>query len=218
MIKCCIFDLDGTLFNTLPTITHYVNETLIKHGIAPITEHECRTFIGHGAWHLIEAALASRGVIGEERVRSILCEYNAAYNSDTLYLTALYDGVAELVAELHRRGIALAILSNKPDPTVKDIVSKFFDTQFTLVRGARDGTPLKPNPTALLDMAGELGISMAEIAYIGDTGIDVATGRAAGAGKSIGVSWGFREREELVAAGADAIADEPRAVLTEVLR
>lgn len=218
MIKCCIFDLDGTLFNTLPTITYYVNKTIAAHGIAPITEDECRGFVGHGAWHLIESTLASRGITDGGTVRALLAEYNAAYNSDTLYLTALYGGVAELVAELGGRGITLAILSNKPDATVRDIVEKFFPREFTLVRGARDGTPLKPDPTALLDMARELGFAPSEIAYIGDTGIDVATGRAAGAGITVGVSWGFRDRAELEGAGADLIADEPSELLSGVTK
>ncbi len=218
MIKCCIFDLDGTLFNTLPTITYYVNEIMKGEGCREISTDECCSFIGHGARHLIRSALSVSEVPTEEYLNLVLEKYNALYNSDTLYLTEPYDGIQEMLGELSRMGLRLGVLSNKPDSTVRDIVAARFGSVFDVVLGARDDTPLKPDPTALLQMIENLGLKADEVLYCGDTGIDVATGRAASVGLNVGVSWGFRPREELAMAGADFIADTPMELLQEAKR
>ena len=216
MIKYCIFDLDGTLFNTLTTITHYVNLVLTRHGICAISEEECCSFIGHGAKYLIRRALASRGIVDNDFAYQLLDEYNAEYNANTLYLTKPYEGVADLIEALRAEGYKLGVLSNKPDYTTRSIVNAFFDGVFDDIRGGREGVALKPSPEALLSMSELSGIEMGEIAYIGDTPVDIETGKAAGAAVTVGVSWGFRTREELVRAGADVIADTPLDLLREV--
>ena len=217
MIKYCIFDLDGTLFNTLTTITHYVNLILTRHGIPAISEEECCSFIGHGAKYLIRRALASKGIVDNELGYRLLDEYNAEYNANTLYLTEPYGGIPELIHALREGGFALGVLSNKPDYTTKSIVGTFCEDCFDDVRGGREGVALKPSPEALLAMASDAGVEMSEIAYIGDTPVDIETGKAAGAAVTVGVSWGFRSREELVAAGAELIVDTPAELLREVL-
>ena len=217
MIKFCIFDLDGTLFNTLTTITHYVNKTLGDHGIAPITEEECCSFIGHGARTLIKRALASKGIFDDELSARLLDEYNATYNADTLYLTEPYDGIPELLSALRARGVRLGVLSNKPNETTTIIISSFFDGIFDDVRGGREGVALKPSPEAVNMMIADFGCSPDEVMFIGDTKVDIETGLSAGVGAAVGVSWGFRTREELVLAGATAVADTPFDVLSEVI-
>lgn len=217
MIKYCIFDLDGTLFNTLTTITHYMNKTLTSHGISPISEEECCSFIGHGARTLMKRALASKGIFDDEFSLSLLAEYNAAYNTDTLYLTKPYEGIPELLLALRERGVRLGVLSNKPDETTNIIISNFFDGIFDDVRGGREGVALKPSPEAVNMMIADFGCSPDEVMFIGDTKVDIETGIAAGCGVSLGVSWGFRTREELVTAGATVIADTPNEILSEVI-
>ncbi len=216
MIKFCIFDLDGTLFNTLTTITHYVNLTLAHHGIAPITEAECSSFIGHGAKYLIRRALASKGIEDNDFAYALLAEYNAAYNSDTLYLTEPYKKIPEMLRELKARGVRLGVLSNKPDKTTNIIINSFFSGLFDDVRGGREGIPLKPMPDAVLMMISDAGLSADEVMYIGDTGVDIETGKAAAVRCTVGVSWGFRTKEELVLAGADVVVDSALDILSEV--
>ena len=207
MIGCCIFDLDGTLLNTLTTITHYVNKTLEKHGIEPISEDNCRAFIGNGAKYLIDSALKFRGAYSEEFSSLVLKEYNAAYNENTSYLTEEYLGITDMLKSLSACGIKLGVLSNKPEETTRLAVEKFFPEIFDAVHGGRAGVRLKPHPDALLDMINGLGATLGETAYIGDTGVDVKTALAARVALPIGVSWGFRDRVELVSAGASVIVD-----------
>lgn len=217
MIKACIFDLDGTLLNTLPTITYYVNKTITDIGLSEITLDECRSFIGHGARRLIESTLHSKGIDDTALIDSTLMSYNARYDRDTLYLTALYDGVASMVDSLYSAGIKLAVLSNKPDKTTNDIIARFFPGRFSAVRGGRADMPLKPAPDALFDMMRELGVHPNEVMYIGDTGVDVETGKNANVYKTVGVSWGFRPVSELLRTGADVIVDTPDLIVKEAL-
>ena len=218
MIKACIFDLDGTLLNTLKTITYYVNSTLGEMGLAPISESECCSFIGHGAHHLIKSALAAKGITDDAAIASTLKVYNAKYDADTLYLTVPYDGIVDMVDSLFASGIRLAVLSNKPDATTVDIVEKFFPGRFAIAHGGRAGIPLKPDPTALNMTMAELGVSPPEVMYIGDTGVDVTTGKNAGAYKTVGVSWGYRPVSELTECGADVIIDHPSGIVSEALK
>lgn len=211
MIGCCIFDLDGTLLNTLKTITYYVNKTLVSFGVEPISEDDCRRFIGNGAKRLIGSALMSRGVCDEEFTLRVLDAYNCAYNENTSYLTAEYKGVTEMLQELSARGIKLGVLSNKPDKTTCFAVSEFFPEIFDAVHGGRDGIKLKPYPDSLLAMIGEMGFTPDEVAYIGDTCVDIQTAKAANVALAVGVSWGFRDRADLV--GADMIIDSAKDLL-----
>ena len=215
MIKACVFDLDGTLLNTLNTIRYYVNSTIGELGISPITEEECCSFIGNGARHLIDSTLKSKGINSPELLERTLKSYNSRYDSDTLYLTEPYSGIVEMIDRLFEMGVGLAVLSNKPDPTTTDIVSKFFPGKFAVVHGGRVGVPLKPDPTALLSTVEELGVSVDEVMYIGDTGVDVLTGKSAGVCKTVGVSWGYRSVCELRECGADIILDDPAEIVRE---
>ena len=205
MIKCCIFDLDGTILDTIGTITHFVNGAVTPYGVKPITIDECKYFAGNGARKLITRTLESRGVFDTALTEKILGEYNAAYDADPLYLTGVFDGISEALAALKARGVRLAVLSNKPDPTVKQVVEGFFPGIFDEALGGREGVPLKPDPSAALDILRELGFTPDECAWVGDTSTDIETGKNLKAKISVGVLWGFRQREELVSAGADAV-------------
>ena len=216
MIKCCIFDLDGTILDTITTITYYVNVILEKHGIDPITADECKYFAGNGAYKLIERSLNSKGIYEEERIKSLLAEYVPAYDEAPLYLTEVFDGISDMLSVLKEKGIKLAVLSNKPDTSVKSIVEHFFPGIFDEAAGGMDGVPLKPDPTAALGILKRLGISESETAWVGDTSTDIETGKNLKAAISIGVLWGFRKREELEAAGADLIVTHPSEIVRGV--
>ncbi len=209
MIKYCIFDLDGTLLDTLPTIKHYLNETLVGYGLSPVGDAETKRYIGDGAYQLIYRAFSEQGVTCEKTIERALSEYKAAYESYPYYLTKVYDGITDALDELKARGVTLAVLSNKPNAATLAVISHFLPDRFRVVRGGVDGIPLKPNSTAPLAVAAELGAAPDECAFIGDTSVDILTGINMGAGLTVGVSWGFREREELLGAGASIIANHP---------
>ena len=218
MIKACIFDLDGTLLNTLTTINYYVNTTIGDMGLAPISEEQCCSFIGNGARHLITSTLATRGISDHAVIESTLKAYNARYDANTLYLTEPYDGIVDMVEKLYSAGIKLAVLSNKPDATTTDIIAKFFPGRFAVAHGGRAGVPLKPDPAALFSTIEELGVLPTEVMYIGDTGVDILTGKNGGVKKTVGVSWGYRSVSELVECGADMIVDHPSEIIREATK
>ena len=215
MIKCCIFDLDGTILDTLSTIVHYVNKTLHKFGYGSISEEEGKYFIGGGARKLIALSLAHFGENDPEIIERVLEYYDGEYRSDPYYLTRVFDGISELLLSLKERGVALAVLSNKQDAITKDAVAHFFPGKFDTVAGGRQGVPLKPAPDAALALISELGYTPEECAFIGDTAVDIETGRNMSAGLVIGVTWGLREREEL--ASADLTASSANDVLSAVI-
>lgn len=207
MIKYCIFDLDGTLLDTLKSIRYYLNNTLAANGYRELTEDECRRFIGDGARMLVTRALAVSSETRPEVISRVLGEYNTAYDRDPYYLTEPYPGIIEALDVLSSHGITLCVLSNKPDSTARQVVRRFFGDSFRLVRGGCDGVPLKPDPSAAVDMIACMGTDRSEVAFIGDTAVDIETGKRTGTALTLGVSWGFRDAEELVSAGADVIAD-----------
>ena len=217
MIKACIFDMDGTVLDTITTITYFVNETLKKFGIREISEEECKIFVGNGARILIERALESRGC-NPEMLEEVLTSYNAAYNANPLYKTAPFDGITELISALKARGIKIGIVSNKPDFLTRPIARDFFGELVDLAVGGRDGVALKPAPDAVLNMLEQFFVSPGECAYVGDTGVDMQTAKNVGARLAVGVLWGFRKENELLENGADVIVSRPEEILNEVLK
>ena len=206
-IKCAVFDLDGTLLNTIKTITHYLNFALSRSNLPTVSEQECKSFVGDGVRMLLLRAIEARGEYSEDLYKKMYEDYNTAYNAEPHYLTEVYEGVREMLHSLREGGIKLAVLSNKPHFATCATVNRFFDNSFDLILGGRDGVPLKPDPTVLLEVIRSLGFEPSECAYIGDSDVDMLTARNAGASLAIGVSWGYRSRELLVESGADCIAD-----------
>ena len=209
MIRHCIFDLDGTLLNTLGTITYYVNKALSDFSLPTITEEECRIILGNGAAVLMRRAMELYGVYEPQLYERVLEHYIALYDAAPLHLTVPYDGIEELLAGLRADGITVAVVSNKPDYATCRVVEHFFGDLIGSVRGGRDGVPLKPDPTAPLSVLEDIGGRAEECAFIGDTATDIMTGRNMGAGLAVGVLWGFRDRSELEAAGADVTVSHP---------
>ena len=220
MIKCVLFDLDGTLLSTLDTIAYHLNQTLSSLSLGFVTVEDCSRFIGNGARKLVARSLDKNGISDEEILGRVLKMYNESYDSDPIPHTAPYPGVVGLVDVLYSRGVVLGVVTNKPEPTAKKLIDRFFPGKFAYVRGGREGAVLKPDPKDSLDILGLLGLEASECAFVGDTSVDIQTGKNMRAALSIGVSWGFRGREELVSAGADLVADNADdilRVLAEVL-
>ncbi|MBQ8321384.1 MAG: HAD family hydrolase [Clostridia bacterium] len=218
MIKCCIFDLDGTLLNTLDTITYYVNVTLKNHNIEPITLDECKSFVGSGARNLIRRALASRGISDESLTDAYLGEYKSYYDSDPYYLTEPYPKIYELLDALKARGIRLAVLSNKQQTATSLAVEHFFGDRFDAVLGDGGDMPLKPEPDSAFYIMQKLGVTPSECAYIGDSDVDALTGINAGASLNISVLWGFRTEEELTRAGGRLFAASAKQIFNIIFK
>lgn len=213
MFKACIFDMDGTIVNTLASIAGFGNEALTKYNCPKIDLETYRYLVGNGADQLMRGMLRTvKPGFTEEDVRRLRTIYDACYASDPLRAVEQYSGMKELLTELHRRGVALAVLSNKPDDMANAVADKLFPGVFEIVCGQTPEIPRKPSPAGALRIASLLGVEPACCLYLGDTDVDMKTGRAAGM-KTIGVLWGFRTREELESSGADLIASTPADVL-----
>lgn len=213
MIKLCIFDLDGTVLNTLDTIAYYGNSALEKNGIQPIAVNEYKLLVGKGAVNLVKNMLNFRGCLSEELFEKVFHDYDTAYNANTSYKTSVYDGVQETLDGIKALGIQIAILSNKPHFATNGVVNAIMgEGYFHRVYGQREGVPLKPDPTSVLSLIAELGARPEECVYIGDTGTDMKTGKNANL-FTVGVLWGFRGEEELRKNGADIIISHPSQLL-----
>ena len=195
-----LFDLDGTLLDTLGDLQLGVNLTLERHGYPKRTLEEIRTFVGNGARQLMRLALPEG--TAEEELEAILAEYLEWYAANFRVNAAPYDGVKAVVDELRERGVKVAIVSNKPDATTKKLGEMFFPGLPAF--GQRDDTPKKPAPEMVWKAMETLGVTAEEAVYVGDSEVDVATARNAGL-PLVAVSWGFRTVAELTAAGAVTI-------------
>ncbi len=212
MIRLCFFDLDGTLLSTLDTIRYHLNNTLLHFGLKEISPDECRSFIGNGARKLVMRSAEKSGLTDPDAVGAVLDMYNSSYDANPIPNTFIYPGVAELVDELYRGGYKLAVLTNKPHQTAVKLIEHFFPGKFDCIMGG-GGAPLKPDPSTALAIAESLGCSASECAFVGDSSVDIMTGKNMGAMASIGVLWGFRTKEELLMSGADHIAERAEDIL-----
>lgn len=207
MYTACIFDLDGTLTDTLDSLEYSVNETMKEIGMQPITREQCRAFVGNGAKVLIEKALQASGDTGLAHYGEAFLAYQRIFDANCTYRVKPYPGVPALLDTLKKAGVKLGVLSNKPDRQAVRVVEDIFGKGiFDAVHGQRDGIPRKPDPAPLISIADELGAVPEKVLYVGDSEVDVVTGKAARM-DTIAVSWGFRSREALKEAGADRIAD-----------
>lgn len=209
MIKLCLFDLDGTVLDTLETISYYGNNALEKNGIQPIPVEEYKYLVGKGIVNLVRNMLRFRNCLTDETFEKVFNDYDTAYNANTCYKTRMFDGMHETLDAIKAMGVKIAILSNKPHFATKGVVNSLFgEGYFDLVYGQREGIPIKPDPTAALQILSEFGVDRAECIYIGDTGTDMQTGKNADL-YTIGVLWGFRGKYELLQNGADMTIEKP---------
>jgi phosphoglycolate phosphatase len=204
MHAALIFDLDGTLVESLPGIAASLNRALALHGLPGHGDAAVRGFIGDGARMLVTRAMAP----GEAalHLESVLRAFAEDYAVSWQHGTRPYDGIIGLLADLRARGIPLAVLSNKPHAFTVEIVGKLFpEHTFSAVLGNREGLPHKPDPAGALEISATLGIAAEHCVLIGDSTMDLDTACNAGM-KSIAVTWGYHDRERLL--GADGIAED----------
>lgn len=212
MIKLVIFDLDGTLLDTIGDLSAACDAVLSARRLPRHTWDGYRRMVGNGIRRLVERALpeSMRDDATIESVREQFVEY---YIDHIDVHTRPYDGIAEVVGQLAERGVKLAVVSNKFQAGTEKLIRRFFgDTEFLAVYGQREVVPLKPDPQADFEIMRMAEADASEVLHIGDSSVDIATAKAAGV-RSVGVVWGFRPREEIVAAGADFVAESAADIL-----
>jgi phosphoglycolate phosphatase len=210
--ECIIFDLDGTLLDTITDLACSTNFALRATGFAPHPVEAYKYFVGNGINKLFERALPedSRTPANVARVREAFLPYYDTHNID---FTAPYDGIPELLHALRSSGLQIAVASNKYDRATKKLIARFFpDINFAAVIGQREGVPVKPDPAIIFEILRVAETTPDKSLYVGDSGIDMQTAANSGI-VSIGVTWGFRPREELQAANAVHIVDSPDRIL-----
>ena len=214
--KAVIFDLDGTLVDSLADLSDSVNLMLESYGFPTHEMEQYRYFVGNGSKKLMERTLPRDKAASAEFVEEALVKYKAIYKERLVEKTRPYNGVRELLAELKSRGIPLAVCTNKHNDAALTIVKILFAPgTFEEVLGDRPGFPKKPNPATPLEIASHLGVKPDEVAYLGDTSVDMETAVHAGF-LPVGVLWGFRPEEELVKNGAKVLLKEPLELLEKV--
>lgn len=205
--KAILFDLDGTLLDTLEDMADALNRTMDRFQLPHRSLREVRSFVGNGAKRLVELATGTEG----DRLAEILAVYKADYDRNYLIKTAPYPGIMALLDRLHEEGRLVGIVSNKPDSTVQSLSDALFEGKADISVGERAGIRRKPAPDTVLAAMEALGVTKAEAVYVGDSEVDVMTARAAGV-PCISVTWGFRDRDALEAAGAETFADNCEAL------
>lgn len=208
------FDLDGTVVDSVRDIADAVNHTMRHFGLPEHDAEALKPLLGWGVGRLMRALLPDAS---EARIQEILAHYQPYYAEHAGDTTCPFDGILPMLAELKAKGLKLAILSNKPDAALQPIAQKYFAGIVPLAVGERYGVRRKPAPDMLRSAADALGVALSRCLYIGDTEIDIETARNAGI-DCVCVTWGFRSREALAAAGADEIVDSTEALKALCLR
>ena len=206
--RAVLFDLDGTLLDTLPGLATSVNAVMRAHGLPERTPDEVRLFVGNGVRKLI--ARSAEGGESRPDYETLLAEYRAHYAEHAAEGSAPYPGIPELVAALRKRGVKLAVVTNKDEDVSRTLIEKFFPGAFDAVCGGNAGRPTKPDPATPRAALAALGVAPEDALYVGDTAVDAATARGAGIPLRL-CSWGFRPRGELEPLGP--VIDSPSQIL-----
>ncbi len=209
-MKAILFDLDGTLCNTLQDLADATNTVLARHGFAPRPTENFKQYVGNGAKMQLKRAIGEE--IPEDLFATIHGEYLDYYGSHYLVKTTPYDGVKQTVQALYEKGITMAVVTNKPQPMAVDIVNALFEGQMQGVWGNNPDFPLKPDPSMTLHVMAQLKADPSQTLFVGDSGVDMQTAKNAGL-TAVGATWGFRGKEELAQAGADHLIDNAEELL-----
>ena len=205
MYQTVIFDLDGTLLDTIGDLAGAANWVCRKNGWPEHTEREIMAMVGHGIPNLI-SQFSPEGFRSTEAVAATLPEFSAYYGAHNMERTRPYEGIPALLAKLKAAGVQLAVFSNKADDFSRVIVEHYFPGVFDVIRGKVEGLPVKPDPAGTRLLLETLGADPKTTLFVGDSNVDIRTGHNVGVA-ACGVSWGFRPRQTLVEAGADYLAD-----------
>ena len=211
MIKAVLFDLDGTLADSLIDLADGVNHAISQFGFPTHDVEAFKYFVGDGIPKMIERALpeSNRNTDTVNKIKDIFLPYYAIHYADNTYA---YSGMPELVNTLKARGFIVAVVTNKEQNMANEVVTSLYGDVFDLIFGKRDGIPAKPDPTAALMAMEELNVTPEECIFIGDSSMDVATAVNSGA-VPVGELWGFRKEDELLANGAKYIISRPQELL-----
>ncbi|MCI6006608.1 MAG: HAD family hydrolase [Blautia sp.] len=212
MIKAAIFDLDGTLADTLESMAYVANTIMRRFGLKEMPVDNFRYYSGEGANMLMRRCLKDAGDSELTRFDEGQRLYREMFAADPMYKVTHYPGMPETLKELKKRGVRLAVCSNKPHAAAVKVIAQMFGDDFDLVIGQSDAIRRKPAPDGPLKVVGEFGVRPEECMYVGDTRTDMLTGKAAGM-FTVGALWGFRDRDELRNSGADIIAERPADLL-----
>lgn len=214
-IRAVLFDLDGTLLNTLDDLATAVNVALNAHGMPQRTRAEVRAFVGHGVAKLIARAVPAG--TDEATTAQVLDTFRAYYIDHSLDETAPYDGILPMLQQLKAAGIAIAVVSNKLEGATAALCQHFFGEDISVVIGDVPDRPRKPAPDGTLAALARLGVSADEAVFVGDADSDVLTAKNAGL-PCLGVTWGFRDADVLRAAGATHLIDTPTQIVEFLLK
>ncbi len=211
MYKAVIFDLDGTLVNSLSDLAVACNYALEQHGFNTYPVDDYKYLVGDGMVKLIERAISTDN-LSPDTFKAVFDCFMTYYRGHYLVHTKAYDGIIEAVNELNEMGYKLAVVSNKADDMTNIIVKEFFGDIFTKVTGKREGYPTKPDPTLTLKIIEEMDVLPEECIFVGDSGMDCANAVNSGC-YPLGVLWGFRKREELIENGAKTLINHPNEIV-----
>ena len=212
--KVAIFDMDGTILNTLEDLADSMNYCLKKYGMPERSLNEIKSFVGNGIRRLVE--LAVPGGIEDKTIDEMCVTYIEYYKNHCAVKTRPYDGIREVLIKLKDRGVLTAVVSNKADLAVKKLCKEYFDGLFDYAAGEKDGVRRKPYPDSVISVMEYFGADPDEVVYIGDSEVDFQTAHNAGV-DVIMVSWGFRDEDSLRSIGADIIVHEPDEILKEFM-
>lgn len=213
--RAIIFDLDGTLLDTLDDLADSMNRVLARNGFAGHPVEKYRYFVGDGIENLVRRALPEKSC-DNKLITGLVGEMREEYASHWQDKSRPYDGICDLLTALARRNISMNILSNKADAMTQIVVATFFPKyNFDIVAGAKEDIPIKPDPAGALAIADTLGLPGKDILYLGDTATDMKTAVSAGM-TPLGALWGFRTADELKENGAQALLSRPEEVLRHI--
>lgn len=211
--KAVIFDLEGTLSDSIHSIKYSGDRTMEAFGYGPFSEEQYKYFVGDGAANLVKRALAAAGDAELAHFDEAYALYREIFRENCMYQVRPYEGIPELLAALKAQKVKLAVLSNKPHAETVNVIETLYGKgYFDVIEGQKEGMAIKPSPDGVFRILGRLELTAADILYLGDTATDMKTGKSAGA-FTVGALWGFRQREELETGGADAIIEYPLELL-----
>lgn len=207
--KLAVFDLDGTVLNTIGGLTYALNAALSMNGLPARSREEVQAMVGNGTRKLIERALGDDA--DPDLISKVYSDYQKYYTENCSYDTYPYDGIKQMLIKLNEAGIKCAVVTNKPDLPARKLIEEHFGSLIAVTYGNVPDVPVKPDPTFVLKCMEEFGIAPSEAVYIGDSDVDIRTGKNAGI-DFISVDWGFRTRDFLVKNGAKIIFSDPSEV------
>ena len=212
MIKAVIFDLDGTLLDTLEDLANACNYALKTSGFKVHNVKDYTRFVGNGRYKLIERIVPDEYKKDKKVIDKVLGLFDEYYEKHMIDMTKPYNGIMEMIEDLKEKKIKIAVVSNKPHEFAVDVVRRSFGEAFEITYGQRPNHPTKPDPKTVYEVIELLNVEKNECIYVGDSDVDVNTAKNAGV-KSVGVSWGFRGEGELREAGADYIIKKPNELI-----